>query len=42
LTRATLRELELVEGMPTERAQEVQRGLRRLHDYVLRRSGPSA
>lgn len=39
LTRATLRELELVEGMPSERAQDVQRGLRRLHDYVLRRSG---
>ena len=39
LMRATLRELQAVEGVSPERAAEVQQGLRRLHDRHLRRGG---
>jgi len=41
LTRASLRELEQIEGIPAERAREVQHGLRRLHDHVVQRSANS-
>lgn len=37
LMRATLRELQAVDGVSPERAGEVQQGLRRLHDRHLRR-----
>ncbi len=36
MMRATMRELAAVDGLPAERAAEVQQGLRRLHDRVLR------